>query len=219
MPLITSYRKLEHSSIPETLFAGISPLPNAQKEHAPLEHSVESLSGRELLRRMIFDCYKKGDPSFTTIKYEKPSATLNGDIVSVSFSHTPKSVGAVVSKEWVVGIDMEFSDRQVNERLAQRMKHADETFKFYENNPIIKVWTMKEAALKAIGTGLRKPMNSVCLQSVTEHLYSVRFFNGINAEICSFQLMDQWISICYISPEQTESFLSEAYVPIQTRRD
>lgn len=217
--MIISYRNLEHSSIPETLFAGISPLPNTKKEHAPLEHSVESLSGRELLRMMISDRFKQGDPSFITLKYEKPSATLNDDVVSVSFSHTSESVGAVVSKKWVVGIDMELSDRRVNERLAQRMKHPDETFKFYENNPIIKIWTMKEAALKAIGTGLRKPMNSVCLQSVTEHLYSVRYFNGINAEICSFHLMDQWISICYISPEQTESYLSEAYVPIQTRRD
>lgn len=212
--MITSYQNLEHSSIPGALFAGISPLPDDDTDHSTMEHSVESLSGRELLRRMISDHYKRGNPSFTTLKYEKPSATLKGDIVSVSFSHTSQSVGAVISKEWVVGIDMECSDRQVNARLAQRMKHPDETFKFYENNPIIKIWTMKEAALKAIGTGLRKPMNSVCLQSVTEQLCSVRFFNGINAEICSFQSMDQWISICYISPDSTKQYLSEAYVPI-----
>ena len=184
-----------------------------------MEHSVESLSGRELLRKMIAKRYKQGDPGFTTLKYEKPSAELNGNIVSISFSHTSKAVSAVISKNWVVGIDMEFSDRKVDSRLAKRMKHEKESFKLYEKNPIIKIWTIKEAALKAIGTGLRQPMNSVYVESVTENLCSVRFNSGIIAEIVSFQMWNQWISICYILPEITKSFLSDAYVPIQTGRD
>lgn len=184
-----------------------------------MEHSVESLSGRELLKKLITNCYDQGIPDFTTLKYEKPSAKLNGDTVSVSFSHTSKAVSAVVSKKWVVGIDMEVADRRVNESLSKRMRHADESFKFYEENPIIKIWTMKEAALKAIGTGLRQPMNSVHLESISEYLCNVRFKKGIDAEIISFQMWDQWISICYILPELTTPFLSEAYVPIQTGRD
>lgn len=217
--MITSYRNLQHPSIPDGLFAGISPLPDPDIDHSTMEHSVESLSGRELLRRMIFDRYNKGNPSFTTLKYEKPSAKLNGDVISVSFSHTSHSVGAAISEQWVVGIDMEYTFREVNNRLSRRMKHPEETFKLYENNPIIRLWTMKEAALKAIGTGLRKPMNSVCLKSVNDYIYKVQLFNGIDAEICSFQQLGQWISICYISPELTESYLSETYVPVQTRRD
>lgn len=180
---------------------------------------MESRSGQELLRKLIGDLYKSGDPEFKTLKYEKPSARLNGDVVSVSFSHTTEAVCAVISKKWVVGIDMESIDRKVSESLAKRMKHPDETLKFYDNNPIIKIWTMKESALKAIGTGLRKPMNSVRLESVTENLFKARFFNGINAEICSFLLNDQWISICYIVSKLTEEYLSEVYVPIQTGRD
>jgi phosphopantetheinyl transferase len=217
--VIKSYRNLKLSSLPDGLFAGISPLPKTDRDHVVMEHSVESLSGRELLRQMIADRYNNGDPSFTTVKYEKPSASLNGDVISVSFSHTSRNVAAVTSKEWVVGIDMESSERKVSTRLAERMKHSDETFKLYENNPIIRIWTMKEAALKAIGTGLRKPMNSICLESVTEEKFSVQFFNGIKAEIFSYQLTDQWISICCISPELTESYLSDVYVPIQKRRD
>ena len=212
--MIKTYRNLQHPSIPENLYAGISNLPEAKTEHVPMEHSVESLSGRELLKKMIMNCYKQGNPAFKTLKYEKPSAKLNGDIVSVSFSHTSKAVAAVFSKNWVVGIDMEFADRQVNERLAKRMKHVDESFKLYEKNPIIKIWTMKEAALKAIGTGLRQPMNSVHLASVSEYTCSARFSSGITANITSFKMWGQWISICYIVPKLTTSFLSEAYVPI-----
>lgn len=176
---------------------------------------MESRSGQELLRMLISDRFKNGDPEFQTLKYEKPSASLNGDVVSVSFSHTTKAVCAVISKKWVVGIDMESTVRKVSEGLATRMKHSGELLKFYDNNPIIKIWTMKEAALKAIGTGLRKPMNSVRLEPVTDNLFKAEFFNGINAEICSFQLNDQWISICYIESKLTKEYLSEVYVPIQ----
>jgi len=217
--VITSYRNLTHSSIPEGLYAGISMLPAPKKEHAALEHSVESLSGRKLLKMLISDRYESSKPRFTTIKYEKPSARVNGDVISVSFSHTTQSVAAVISKRWVVGVDMESSKRTVNDRLAKRMKHENESLKLYENNPIIKIWTMKEAALKAIGTGLRQPMNSVHLKSVSEHLCAVHFNNNTKAEIASFQQQNQWISICYIRPELTQSYLSEDYVPIQTGRD
>ena len=218
-PLIVSYRTLEHSSIPSGLYAGISPLPERTEKHAAMEHSVESLSGRELLKMLISDVYGEGEQSYKALKYEKPSAKLSGSVISVSFSHTAKSVSGIVSKEWVVGVDMESDSRTVSERLAKRMKHADESFKLYENNPIIRVWTMKEAALKAIGTGLRKPMNSVRIKPVKKHHFSVLFDNEIKAEIASFQKWDQWISICYIRPESTKTILSDEYVPIQTGRD
>lgn len=203
---------------PEELYVGILPLPKSAESAKVMEHSVESRSGQELLRKLIGDQYKSGDPEFETIKYEKPSARLNGDVVSVSFSHTTDAVCAAISKKWVVGIDMESTERKVSESLAKRMKHPDEILKFYDNNPIIQIWTMKEAALKAIGTGLRKPMNSVSLESVNEKIFKARLFNEVNAEICSFQLNDQWISICYIVSKLTEEYLSEVYVPIQTGR-
>ena len=177
------------------------------------------MSGRELLRRLIVDEFDIGEPHFTTVKYEKPCAAANDRVVSVSFSHTSESVAAMVSDDWVVGIDMERSERHVNSRLAKRMQHNDESFKLYENNPIIKIWTMKEAALKAIGTGLRKPMNSVSIRQETEHDFSVRLFDDVFGKICSFRIENQWISVCYIQPELTLSFLSEAYVPIQTGRN
>lgn len=212
--MISSYRNLTHSSIPVGLYAGISLLPDKGDKHSAMEHSVESHSGRELLRKLIFDQYGSSNPSFTTLKNEKPSAKQDDKVLSVSFSHTSESVAAVISKKWVVGIDMESSYRQVNDHLLKRMKHENEAFKLYERNPIIRIWTMKEAALKAIGTGLRQPMNSVHIESVKRQTFSVRFHNGIESEIISFQMWDQWISICYIQPELTTSFLSEVYVPI-----
>lgn len=208
---------IEKPFLPHSLFVALSPLND--KPVDPSSDLAESASGKRLLERMIYHKLNCSDAEFTTIKYEKPSAHINGKPISVSFSHTPDAVCAVLSNYWVVGIDMESVQRQVSDRLAQRMKHEKETLKFYEEHPIIKIWTMKEAALKAIGTGLRKPMNSVRLEAITDNLFKVEFFNGTTAEICSLkstESTEQWMSICYISSKLSKSFLSESYVPIHS---
>lgn len=179
----------------------------------------ETRSGKCLLKYMISEKLNNSDTEFTTLKYEKPIARAGGRPVSVSFSHTNEAVSAAISDFWVVGIDMESAERQVGSSLAERMKHKEETLKFYDEYPIIQIWTMKEAALKAIGTGLRKPMNSVRLEAISNYLFNVEFYNGTTAEICSLNHAGQYISICYISSKLSESFLSESYVPIHSRRD
>lgn len=214
--LIESCEYIHQPFFPEGIHVALCNLPDNDRRNQQAVDRVESEWGKDLLKEIIKKQYGKGDPVFTTIKYEKPSAILKKDILSISFSHTSDKVCGVVSDRWVVGIDMESSERTVHDRLAKRMKHSSENLKLYKKDPIIKIWTMKEAALKAIGTGLRKPMNSVKLESITDELYEVEFFNGIRANICSFQVKRQWISICYISSKISESFLSKVYVPIQT---
>jgi len=168
---------------------------------------------------MISEKLHNPGTEFTMLKYEKPIALAGGKPVSVSFSHTHEAVCAALSNFWVVGIDMESAGRQVGSSLASRMKHEKEALKFYDVHPIIQIWTMKEAALKAIGTGLRKPMNSIRLEAITDSLFNVEFYNGTTAKICSLKHAGQWISVCYISSQLSELFLSESYVPIHSRRD
>lgn len=217
--MITSYNEISRHFFPEGLYVGEADVPNGVVQPEGSIHSVESESGRKLLRLMIDRRFNHAKPHFRTPKYEKPIARVGKDVISVSFTHTKTGVAAVASARWVVGIDMEWAGRVASPHLSERMKHPAEPLKFYENHPIIQIWTMKEASLKAIGTGLRKPMNSVCLEQVSEHLFSVTFFNGTIATLCSFPLNDQWLSICFIEPEKTDHFLSEDYVPIQTGRD
>jgi len=180
---------------------------------------VENNSGKNILREMIAQKLNSEEPDFITRKYEKPQAFVNGIPLSISFAHTPTEVCAALSDRWVVGVDMESTQRQVSESLQSRMKHRDEKLKLYEQHPIIQIWTMKEAALKAIGTGLRKPMNSVQLSVQSDYLFSAEFDNGIKSNICSFKEDNQWISICFISSQLSESLLSESYVPIHPSRD
>ena len=203
--------------LPDSIVVAFKTFNTSKSGHAI--DSEEEESGSRLLNSMITEKLKCRSQEITTLKYEKPSATVDGRPLSVSFSHTKEAICAVFSDAWVVGIDMESCKRGVSEGLSSRMKHPKELLKFYKDYPIIQIWTMKEAALKAIGTGLRKPMNSVNLKAVHNNLFEVEFFNGIRANICSFQVHDKWISVCYISPELSESFLAKPYVPIHSARD
>lgn len=184
------------------------------------EEFSESASGRQLLSDISRQLYDIGNSEIKTVKYEKPSLAIGDKIISVSFTHTSKAVSAVVSDMWVVGIDMELCSREVHAGLAKRIKHSEEEFKFYKQYPIIQIWTMKEAALKAIGTGLRKPMNGVKIKPLNDtDLFEIEFFNGSKGKICSFRINNHWISICYISSEYALKLLPLSYVPSKPRND
>lgn len=157
----------------------------------------QSITGSILIKN-IADEYM-GIPRIDvfTEKYEKPKGFIDSNEVSVSFSHTDSGLAASVSLEHNVGLDMEETGRNVHERLASRMRHPDEGDQLYKEHELIRIWTLKESALKMIGTGLRKPMNSVIIKQTDTGLFSVRFEDAREATICSFQHENHWVSICY----------------------
>lgn len=208
---------IHHSCLPGSVIAVMTGVDDSNSTGS-VERS-ESKSGRKLLQYITETICNYRVSRFTAKKNEKPSALCDGRILSVSFSHTSEAIVAASSPEWVVGVDVESVNRTVSPQLQKRMKHPDEALKLYEEYPIIQLWTLKEAALKAIGTGLRKPMNGVLLEAVSESLFAVEFFNGIKGNICSFQKREQWISICYISSKSSEPYLEKLYVPIHTGRN
>lgn len=154
-----------------------------------------------------------------TEKYEKPMARRGDGTISVSFSHTNSAITAAISEEYVVGVDMESIERDVNERLINRMKHPGESGVLYRNHAPIKIWTMKESALKMIATGLRKPMNGLKIEEITDSQFEVEFYNGVKSKICSFQQNRHWISICYLPSAKAKIFIPLKYVPDYPGRD
>lgn len=192
---ISDLNSVHHPDLPETIFIcyeKMIPL----KETQSVE-SAESESGRKLIEEMVVRKLEKATLKIITEKYEKPRAYIDGEEISVSFSHTNGAVSGAISRDYIVGLDMESTQREVHPRLAKRMAHPKESSSLYEELPAIQVWTLKEAALKAIGTGLRNPMNSVLLKQIEDSFFSVEFNDGRKAKIRSFQISDQWISICF----------------------
>jgi phosphopantetheinyl transferase len=186
---------IEHPSIPDQVIVAYEPL--TIETTGGDRDTSESITGTLLLKRMA-DRFLNGKTiDVFTKKYEKPQAFIDGEEVSVSFSHTDDAIVAAISTSLNVGVDMEAKSREVHKRLATRMKSKDEKSTLYEGNSLIRVWTFKEAALKMIGTGLRKPMNHVTVSIENEHHFNAEFDDGNRAKICSFIHQDHWISICY----------------------
>lgn len=186
---------LNHSSIPGEIIVASQPL--AVETTGGDKEWSESITGTLLLKQMAEEFMGHKRIDVYTPKYEKPKAFIKGEEISVSFSHTDDAIVAAISTGLNVGIDMEHAGRKVQERLAFRMQAPGEKNLLYENHPLIRVWTIKEAALKMIGTGLRKPMNQVTVHMDGEFTFNVQFNDGKKAKICSFSHQDHWISICY----------------------
>lgn len=87
---------------------------------------------------------------------------------SISFSHSAGKAVAAVAKGGVLGIDLEQRREDLNfesivsdhftsfERSEYTLCHPDDRSEFF-----YKVWTRKEATLKAIGSGLRIPPSRI----------------------------------------------------------
>ncbi len=186
---------LNHPELPDSIFVGWRELDlfNSDEE----ELTKETRSGKRLIRKMIKSHLGATEIRILTEKYEKPEVHFADFDISASFSHTPRHICGVISKDYIVGVDMEEISREVNDRLKTRMMHAEEEQSLYNTISTIRIWTMKEAALKAIGTGLRKPMNGVKVEIKSDFLFSAVFDDGKQANVCSFPHSNQWISICY----------------------
>lgn len=189
------FERLQHPSLPEEIIVVYEPL-IVETLGGDVDAS-ESITGSILIKKSadIYMGIQKID--VFTQKYEKPQAFVNEMEVSVSFSHTNGALAASLSRNMNVGIDMERIERKIDSRLLSRMKHPDESHSLYEETELIRIWTLKEAALKMIGTGLRKPMNSTLVKKIDKYSFIVHFSDGKQGKICSFHHQEHWISICY----------------------
>lgn len=187
-------KRIRHIALPDEIVLSCELITDV--DESKNRDEVESVAGAVLIRSMAKKYLAVNHLEVYTPKSEKPKAFVGENELSVSFSHTKDAISAAISFDYLVGCDIECFDRSVNPELVTRMKGENETMELYEIEPI-RIWTFKEAALKMIGTGLRKPMNSVNIYQTDPNLFEVEIDNGIRAKICSFRHKNYWISICY----------------------
>jgi 4'-phosphopantetheinyl transferase len=86
--------------------------------------------------------------------------------LSFNLSHTRGLVACGIARAMPVGIDVERTDRQIQTAtLAERFFSAPEAASLGRGSTnagdrFFDLWTLKEAFIKAIGTGLSQPLNS-----------------------------------------------------------
>ncbi len=187
--------RIKHSALPEDIVVSFELFSGSSMERDHDES--EAISGSTLIRRMASKYLSVNILEIYTPKNEKPKAFVGDSEISISFSHTKNAISAAISFEYIVGCDTEQIGRHINPAIINRICSDHENREIYSDGEALRIWTCKEAALKMIGTGLRKPMNSIEIKKIDEFLYEVDFNDGKRAKICSFQHKDHWISICF----------------------
>lgn len=187
--------RITHRHLPEDIYLCYKPV--SFFKEAENRQKSEIHSGSYLIRKVAREQFNARHIDIVALKYEKPRVFINETEYSASFSHTVHGVALALSKAKNVGCDLEVESREVSDLLAGRMKNIHEDPSLYENKSAIQIWTFKEAALKMIGTGLRTPMNSVCISENGKEQFKVHFSDGELARICSFKHEGHWITICY----------------------
>ena len=187
--------RLDVPCLPDKIYVSYEPFDLKTNNIKP--DILQNQSGRNLIKDMANLFLDYDEVRILTKKNEKPKAYCEDREVSVSFSHTHGGVSGVMSFLYNVGCDMENIHRKVHPKLVERLRNKTEQASLYEDIAPVRIWTLKESALKMIGTGLRKPMNSVCVTVISEGEFEVEFDDGKRAKICSFQHRNHWISVCY----------------------
>lgn len=163
-------------------------------EHPPageLPHAAHSWSdsrkvqwwnGRRALRAAcasvgILDC------TITTTPQGAPA--VHG--ARVSIAHTRDAVVAVASTSWGrVGIDVERKDRDVH-RLVRALSDEERTFVEHKHASVLELVMAKEAASKAMGTGLEgslarwpvsREADNWVVRATSAHLLRVRTYDS-----------------------------------------
>lgn len=131
----------------------------------------EHISSRVLLAELLI---KGGiDPNKVNLKKTeqgKPYALIADEELHVSFSHSSDWVCCAVSIKHDIGIDCEPLVREVNPRIFSRILDDSEMSLLKEISPLA-IWTMKEAVVKCIGTGIRSSLQRYRIRRKGELFY------------------------------------------------
>jgi phosphopantetheinyl transferase len=157
------------------------------------ERREEFLTGRKLFRDMV---HKLGwDESKAGTRKDdmgRPWGEVNGERVWLSFSHTGRYMLCALSWKRAIGVDIESAGRKLSEEIEQRMLAEGESVRISS----IQIWTIKEAALKLKGTGLRSGLKNVKIISENSP-GKLRFSDDSSCEFCTFEHEDHYISLAY----------------------
>ncbi|MEX2477520.1 MAG: 4'-phosphopantetheinyl transferase superfamily protein [Gracilimonas sp.] len=163
------------------------------------KRKTEFLTARKLFRFLVSEMdLDENGVQLLKEKGGKPYAEFSGKRLHVSFSHSNEKVFCAISKELDIGLDIEPVTREINAPVLNRILNEQEAKSLDLTNPI-QLWTLKEAAVKCLGTGLRTNLRDLTLVKKEKGGHFIRFNNDKLIEICSFRQSDHQIALAYQS--------------------
>ncbi|MFH5831812.1 4'-phosphopantetheinyl transferase family protein [Halalkalibaculum sp. DA384] len=151
---------------------------------------IKELVGEMGLDQTVFEIQKDG--------FGKPFGIYSNARYHLSLAHTSEKVVCGISPTLPVGVDIEPVGRTVAERLRRRILH-DEERALLADQPIVRIWTLKEAMVKLEGKGLRTNLNKLKLQVESDRLFTGFFADDKTAIICSLRHRNHWVAVAYYS--------------------
>jgi len=149
---------------------------------------------------LVIDTSEKGKPYLASHPHIHFNISHSGDWVVIAFSSAE------------VGVDVE-KIRDVNLRIAQRFFSVEEKQQLFslpakkQMDYFFDLWTLKESFLKAIGTGLTKPLKSFTIKQTDKGFYLSE--NEIERQAMLKQIKierNYKLSVCSIKDEISERF-------------
>ncbi len=152
------------------------------------ENKKESLLSLYLLKKGLDEFF--GIKNYEILRTKNGKPYLRDEKVNFSISHSKGNV-AVAFSLFPIGIDIECI-RKYSSSVAQKVFSETER-EFVEENDInfTKIWTLKEAAIKAQGTGIAYAKN-FNFEFRNDKIYA----NIVGAEFFSIEKNDLVLSVC-----------------------
>ena len=176
--------------------------------------------GRAMARRLLGDV-KVAPQSiqFSAGQYGKPQVVKPAEAKQpFNIAHTDGLVlcGIADQEAELVGVDVEATDRRTSTELAERY-FSEPEIDFLRIQPVeqqkyffLRIWTLKEAFIKAIGTGLRTPLANFAFEQIDSHSPTIRFLapelnDGRNWNFICFQPRKGFIASAAVAAKRQNS--------------
>ena len=161
-----------------------------------LQGRIERTSAYALLAQALKEFGIEELPALRHTETGKPYLEGHPEI-EISISHCRKSAAVALSTQGPVGIDIEYR-RNISPALIKRVCNSEEQ-QAIATDPdptlaFLRLWTLKEAYAKYIGTGLTDDLQNFLPNAKRADLL-----------LESHPLPDGWISLCYQPTEEPSS--------------
>ena len=162
----------------------------------PVSEQRDSFRQGEVLLHELARSFAEPGAAFTVKKRQngQPYGKYRGRELAVSITHNETYCLAGIMPEGGLGIDVESTGRPVHPRLSSRI-HCGQDSNCEDLDPI-RLWTLKEAALKWLGTGLRTPMNRIAIQRLTDDRFSIQTPDRRGTAL-SLEYNRHWIAVVF----------------------
>ena len=125
----------------------------------------------------------------------KPYAMNGEEKLHVSFSHSKSLVMCAISPIQDIGLDIEKENRTIKPEIIRRFLNINDWDAVGAEDPI-RLWTIKEAAVKCLGTGFRTNLNELELATKNGSVFSAKVGSNI-FNVFSFSELNHYIALAY----------------------